>query len=130
MSNIRFFAEEIHFTLPAPDTTASWLRAVIQQEGYVLTHLNIIFCSDHYLLTQNVKYLQHDTLTDVLTFDYTDQVGYIEGDIYMSVDRVKANARTLQRSFTEELETVMVHGVLHLLGYDDQTPEAKALMRK
>ena len=130
MSNIRFFAEEIHFMLPAPDTTASWIRTVIQQEGYVLAHLNIIFCSDHYLLTQNVQYLQHDTLTDVLTFDYTDQAGIIEGDIYISIDRVRANAQTWQQSFTKELQTVIVHGVLHLLGYDDRTPEAKALMRQ
>ena len=130
MSKIRFFAEEIRFTLPAPAATASWIQAVIQQEGYVLTHLNIIFCSDHYLLTQNMRYLQHDTLTDILTFDYADQTETIEGDLYISIYRVRANAQTWQQTFTKELQTVMVHGVLHLLGYDDQTPEDKALMRQ
>ncbi|MCU0317872.1 MAG: rRNA maturation RNase YbeY [Amoebophilaceae bacterium] len=130
MSKIRFFSEETRFVLPAPAETASWIQAVIQQEGYVLAHLNIIFCSDHYLLIQNRRYLQHDTLTDVLTFDYADQAGIIEGDIYISIDRVRDNAQTWQQSFTEELQTVIVHGVLHLLGYDDQAPEAKALMRQ
>ncbi len=130
MTKISFFAEEVNFVLPTPDTIAAWLQAIIQQEGYALAQLNFIFCSDCYLHTKNLQYLQHDTLTDVLTFDYADTPGTIEGDIYISIDRVSANAQTWQQSFMQELQTVMVHGVLHLLGYEDQTLAAKALMRQ
>jgi probable rRNA maturation factor len=130
MDNICFFSEEVSFVLSDPEATATWIRSVIQQEGYLLAQLNFIFCSDLYLNAKNVRYLQHDTLTDVLTFDYTDTPGIIEGDIYISIDRVAANAKTWQHSFMKELRTVMVHGVLHLLGYEDQTPAAKALMRQ
>jgi len=130
MENICFFAEEVTFTLPAPAATAAWLQTVIHQEGYVLAHLNFIFCSDRYLHAQNIQYLQHNTLTDVLTFDYADTPGTIEGDIYISIDRVTVNAKIWQQPFIQELQTVMVHGVLHLLGYEDQTPATRALMRQ
>jgi probable rRNA maturation factor len=130
MEPICFFAEEVNFVLQTPNTIAAQIRAIIQQEGYTLTHLNFIFCSDRYLHAKNLQYLQHDTLTDVLTFDYADTPGTIEGDIYISIDRVSANAQTWQQSFMQELQTVMVHGVLHLLGYEDQTPAARALMRQ
>lgn len=130
METICFFAEEVNFVLPTPDTIAAWIQTIIEQEGYTLTQLNFIFCSDRYLHTKNLQYLQHDTLTDVLTFDYADTPGTIEGDIYISIDRVSANAQTWQQSFMQELQTVMVHGVLHLLGYEDQTPATKALMRQ
>ncbi len=130
MEDICFFTEEVAFTLPAPAATAAWIQAVIHQEGYVLAHLNFIFCSDRYLHAQNIQYLRHNTLTDVLTFDYADTPGTIEGDIYISIDRVNANAKTWQQPFIQELQTVMVHGVLHLLGYKDQTPATKALMRQ
>ena len=130
MKKIYFFAEEVTFTLPTPAATAAWIQAIIQQECCVLGYLNFIFCSDLYLHAKNIQYLQHDTLTDVLTFDYADTPRTIEGDIYISIDRVSANAQTWQQSFMQELQTVMVHGVLHLLGYEDQTPAAKALMRQ
>lgn len=130
MNDIYFFSEEVSFTLPDPAAKAAWIQSVIQQEGYALIQLNFIFCSDLYLHAKNIQYLQHDTLTDVLTFDYADTPNTIEGDIYISIDRVSANAQTWQQSFMQELQTVMVHGVLHLLGYEDQTPAAKALMRQ
>ena len=130
MNNIYFFSEEVSFTLPDPAAKAVWIQSVIQKEGYALIQLNFIFCSDLYLHAKNIQYLQHDTLTDVLTFDYADTPRTIEGDIYISIDRVSANAQTWQQSFMRELQTVMVHGVLHLLGYEDQTPTAKALMRQ
>ncbi len=130
MNNIYFFAEEVSFTLPDPAANAAWIQSVIQKEGYALIQLNFIFCSDLYLHAKNIQYLQHDTLTDVLTFDYADTPRTIEGDVYISIDRVSANAQTWQQSFMQELQTVMVHGVLHLLGYEDQTPTAKALMRQ
>lgn len=130
MKNICFFTEEVSFTLPAPNATAAWLQAVIQQECYVLAHLNFIFCSDRYLQAYNIQYLQHNTLTDVLTFDYANTPRTIEGDIYISIDRVRDNAKTWEQPFMQELHTVMVHGVLHLLGYQDHTPAAKAEMRE
>ena len=130
MNDIYFFSEEVSFTLPDPAAKAAWIQSVIQKEGYALIQLNFIFCSDLYLHAKNIQYLQHDTLTDVLTFDYADTPRTIEGDIYISIDRVSANAQTWQQSFMQELQTVMVHGVLHLLGYEDQTPAAKALMRQ
>ncbi|XWN35421.1 MAG: rRNA maturation RNase YbeY [Roseivirga sp.] len=130
MDPICFFTEEVTLTLPEPAATISWLQAVIQQEGYQLAHLNFIFCSDRYLHEKNVQYLQHDTLTDVLTFDYADAAKTIEGDIYISLERVQANAQVEQHPWVQELRTVMVHGVLHLLGYDDRTPADRALMRQ
>ena len=130
MNDVYFFSEEVAFVLPAPAETAAWIQEVIEQEGCVLAQLNFIFCADRYLHAKNMQYLQHDTLTDILTFDHTDTPGTIEGDIYVSVDRVRANAQTWQQPFMQELQTVMVHGVLHLLGYEDQTPTAKALMRQ
>lgn len=129
INNICFFSEGVAFTLPDPTAIAAWIQAVVQQEGYLLAQLNFIFCSDPYLHAQNVQYLQHDTLTDVLAFDYTDTPGTIEGEIYISIDRVNDNAQVLGQSFMQELQTVMVHGVLHLLGYKDKTPAEKALMR-
>ncbi len=129
MKNICFFTEEVAFTLPAPDATTAWLQTVIQQECYALVHLNFIFCSDRYLQAYNAQYLQHNTLTDVLAFDYASTPRTIEGDIYISVDRVRDNAKTWELPFMQELHTVMVHGVLHLLGYRDHTPEAKTEMR-
>ena len=130
MDAIYFFTEDIDFTLPTPTATAAWLQQVIRQEGYALAQLNIIFCSDRCLHTYNLQYLQHDTLTDVLAFDYSDSPGTLEGDIYISVERVKENALTWQQPWLRELHTVMVHGVLHLLGYEDHTPAAQALMRQ
>jgi len=130
MKKIYFFSEEVTFTLPDPVATASWLQTVIQQEQHVLAHLNFVFCTDHYLQNQNIQYLKQNTLTDVLAFDYTDTPGTIEGDIYISIDRVSDNAQALQQPFMQELHTVMVHGVLHLLGYEDRTPATKARMRQ
>ena len=130
MRRICFFAEDIVFKLPQATATAAWLRGVIEREGYTLAQLNVIFCSDRYLHAHNYQYLQHDTLTDVLAFDYSAAPRELEGDVYVSVDRVKDNARTEQLPWLQELYTVMVHGVLHLLGYADNTPAAKALMRR
>ena len=89
MEAIHFFSEDIDFALPAPGETAAWLGEVIGQEGYSLTQLNIIFCSDEYLHAYNLTYLQHDTLTDVLSFDHSDASGMLEGDIYISIERVQ-----------------------------------------
>lgn len=130
MPHIQFFSEEIAFELPNPAEIATWIEGVIRQEKFVLVQLNFIFCSDSCLHARNMRYLRHDTLTDVLTFDYADIPETIEGEVYISVDRVAANARTWGQPFIGELHVVMVHGVLHLLGYKDQTSDEKALMRQ
>ena len=105
-----------------------WFAQVIQNEGYELTELNYIFCTDEYLHEMNVQFLQHDTLTDVITFDNSDDECKIEGDIFISVPRIEENAEKFDAPFLEELKRVMVHGLLHLLGYGDKTEEEKKVM--
>jgi probable rRNA maturation factor len=129
-SHIYYFAEDILFELPDQEVTATWIQQVITQEGAQLIHLNFIFCSDTYLHTQNVQYLQHDTLTDVITFSYSEEQHQLEGEVYISIDRVQDNAATYGVVFWQELYRVMVHGVLHLLGYGDKTAEEQAQMRE
>lgn len=100
-------------------------------EGRTLELLNIIFCSDNYLLKINTEYLNHNTLTDIVTFDQSNSTADgLEGDIYISIERVKENAQMLQQSFDDELCRVMIHGVLHLIGYTDKSARAKIAMRK
>lgn len=129
MSNsITFQTEDIDFVFPDQEQTNDWITAVIDQENGQLNFLNYIFCSDNYLLKLNQEYLQHDTLTDIITFHYSEEV--IESDIFISVERVRENALGLGVAFETELKRVMVHGVLHLLGYPDKTEEEKERMRK
>ena len=127
--SISYFAEDIDFTLPHPEHTTTWIQTVICQEGHQLLHLNFIFCSDAYLHAKNLQYLQHDTLTDVLTFDYAEDLQTVEGDIYISLDQVQENAARYQHTRWQELYNVMIHGVLHLVGYDDATAASQAQMR-
>lgn len=129
MPDINFFQEEIRFKLPHPRITTRWIRAVAAAEKNRVAFLNFIFCSDNYLKKINLEYLAHDTFTDIITFDYSDPHG-IQGDVFISIERVKENAQKFETHFEEELDRVMVHGVLHLLGYSDKTKAAKALMRK
>ncbi|MEL6539183.1 MAG: rRNA maturation RNase YbeY [Bacteroidota bacterium] len=128
-SIVRFFVEDIAFTPPAIAIITPWVQQVVQQANHTLGPLSFIFCSDRYLHEKNVQYLQHDTLTDVITFDYAEEPKTVTGDIYISVERVRENAVTYQLSFEQELSTVMIHGVLHLLGYSDKTPEEQAIMQ-
>src|SRR5262245_34442284 len=118
MPDINFFQEEIRFKLPHPRITSRWIRAVATSEKSKVALLNFIFCSDKYLKKINLEYLAHDTFTDIVTFDYSDTEG-IQGDIFISIERVKENARKFDAQFQDELHRVMVHGVLHLLGYTD-----------
>ncbi|RMF23790.1 MAG: rRNA maturation RNase YbeY [Bacteroidetes bacterium] len=107
----------------------AWLQRLIEGENCTLQQLNFIFCSDAYLHGLNVQYLQHDTLTDVITFPYAAPPE-IEGDVFISVERVRDNARELGLPFEEELHRVMAHGTLHLCGYGDKTPAEVAQMRE
>lgn len=129
-SGIYFFCEDISFRPPSLKSTRSWLNNVASAEDRIIGGLNYIFCSDPYLLKINQDYLGHDSLTDIVTFDNAEAGDVIEGDIYISVDRVKDNADIFKVSFERELHRVMVHGVLHLMGYQDKTARQKATMRK
>lgn len=130
MAAVDFFAQDISFKLPKPRKTKQWIELAIEREKKMLEHLNYIFCSDAYLLGINEHYLNHKTLTDVITFDHSEKKGYIEGDIFISVERVRANAVELNTDFDEELHRVIIHGVLHLIGYSDKSLPKKTLMRK
>lgn len=126
---IHFNSEAITFEHQNPITIKNWLQSVAEQEGNSIAALSFIFCTDDYLHQINMDYLNHDTLTDVITFQYTeDETEPIAGDIFISIDRIKENAAEFNASFDTELHRVMVHGTLHLLGYGDKSPEDKTLM--
>jgi len=124
--SIAFHSEGISFALPAPDQTKQWIGETIQAEQQELEQLSFIFCSDEYLHKINVEYLQHDTYTDVITFPYAEE--WVEGDIFISVERIRENAQQYNVAPDHELHRVIIHGVLHLLGYGDKTPEEKEVM--
>jgi rRNA maturation RNase YbeY len=124
---ISFHTEELAFQLPQKLQHNQWLKAVAAEEGKKVGELNYVFCSDEYLLKINQDYLQHDTLTDIVTFDNSDNPQVIEGDIFISYERVVENGEKLQTS-ANELQRVMVHGLLHLCGYKDKAKADKTLM--
>lgn len=127
---ITFFEEDVDFKLPNRNLHKKWLKEVAKTEAYVISDLNYIFCSDSYLLKINQDYLNHDTYTDIITFDNSEEEQTIEGDIFISIDRVLDNAKKEQVLFEEELHRVMSHGLLHLMGYKDKTKEDQIAMRK
>ena len=130
MAAINFFAQDLNFKVPHPRKTKAWIKEVIKRENKTLANLNYIFCSDAYLLTINEQYLNHKTLTDIITFDNSEHDGTIEGDIFISLERVRENAAALKTDFEDELHRVLIHGVLHLSGYSDKTTKQKSQMRK
>ena len=122
------FNYETDFELENEEQYKDWISRIIESEGFDEGEINYIFCDDDYLHKINVEYLDHDTLTDIISFDYT--VGnLIQGDIFVSVERVKDNANDFNVSFEEELKRVLSHGVLHYCGYKDKSPKDEALMR-
>lgn len=125
---IDFFSEDIEFESEQVDELKLWLEDLISGHNFKLENLTYIFCSDDYLLQMNRDYLDHDTLTDIITFDNSDDDGIIEGDIFISIDRVKENAADHKVTFTDELCRVMAHGLLHLMGFDDKSAELKTEM--
>lgn len=125
---IRYFSEDISFNLKNRSLNNRWLKFVASSEVRRLGAVNIIFCSDNYLLDVNVKYLHHDYFTDIITFDYCEG-NVLSGDLFISVDSVRENASFFGVDFTDELNRVMVHGILHLIGYDDHTEEEQKVMR-
>ena len=127
---IYFFEEEIEFIIPDKKGTRDWIREIINSENKLLGELNFIFCSDKYLLDINVKYLKHNFLTDVITFDLSENSNILSGDIFISIDRVKENAHSFKSNFIIELRRVMCHGLLHLIGYNDKTSEEEVIIRQ
>ena len=122
------FLSETAFSLENEKAYIIWIEQVIEYEGYSPGDISYIFCDDEYLHKINLEFLNHDTLTDILTFDYT--VGkQVHGEIYISIERVKENAGSFSDSFESELKRVMIHGILHLLGYKDKTEEQQTKMR-
>ncbi|MCW1146939.1 rRNA maturation RNase YbeY [Flavobacterium lacisediminis] len=122
------FNYETDFELDNEEQYEDWISRIIESEGFDEGEINYIFCDDEYLHKINVEYLDHDTLTDIISFDYT--VGnLIQGDIFVSVERVKDNANDFNVSFEDELKRVLSHGVLHYCGYKDKSPKDEALMR-
>ena len=125
--SITFHYEDIDFTLEHQDHLRTWLADIALAENKTLVAMDYIFCSDQFLLELNKKYLDHDYLTDVITFPLkTDP---IESNVYISIDRVKENAQLYKQSFTDELHRVIVHGLLHMIGYNDKTQEDEFQMR-
>ena len=127
---IHFFTENISFVLDKEDKTAAWIEKVLVGEGYKVKNINYIFCSDDHLLTLNQQYLNHDTFTDIITFDHSEQSVNLEADIYVSIDRVRDNASSLKKDFAEELHRVLIHGLLHLIGLEDKTEADRQEMRR
>ena len=128
MPAIHFFVQDIRYHLKNKNPLKAWIKDTIASEGYKLNELNYIFCPDSYLLNINQQYLDHDTYTDIITFDNSEKKGVIEGDIFISIDRIRENAAQFGTGETNELHRVMIHGALHLLGYKDKTVSSKNQM--
>ncbi len=123
------FNYETEFLLEKEIIYKDWLIGIAKSEAKQVGELSFIFTDDKYLLEINIKYLNHDTYTDIITFDYSEN-STLSGDIFISVERVKDNAKTFNVEFNDELLRVMAHGVLHLSGYGDKEESETALMRK
>src|SRR5690242_1405785 len=118
---IQFSSHRTRFKLPNPKKTAAWIEKVVKAERSKIGSLSYVFCSDKYLLRINEQYLHHGTLTDIITFDFNEKgTSVLEGEIYISIQRVRENARKLGVDFSQELHRVIVHGVLHLAGHKDK----------
>ena len=127
--SILFFSEGISFLLKNKKKLREWIIFSVQLEKKEPGDINYIFCNDEYLHDLNIKYLNHDTYTDIITFNYSENTCEVSGDIYISIERVKENAQKFEATFPEELYRVMIHGVLHLLGYKDKTRIDAQIMR-
>ncbi len=129
MPSVSFHSELTSFKLKDKNKLKKWLHAVALRHAGSISAIQYIFCDDSFLLDINKQYLNHNTLTDIITFRYSEHPAPLESDIYISVERVRENASSLSDSFESELHRVMVHGVLHLLGFKDKSGKEKELMR-
>ncbi|MDF1671994.1 MAG: rRNA maturation RNase YbeY [Vicingaceae bacterium] len=126
-SSISFYSEDTSFELKNTAPTIDWIHKTILSENKVLGEISYIFCSDDFLHKINLEHLDHDTYTDIITFNYCEK-DILNSDIFISIDRVKENAKTYNVDFINELHRVIVHGVLHLVGYNDKTDEQQEEM--
>lgn len=126
-SRISFQAEDIEFEIKHPDAIRQWLKSIAAAESKALGLIEYIFCSDDFLLDINRTHLNHDYLTDIITFPINTTP--IDANVFISIDRVRENAQLYKQSFEDELHRVMAHGLLHLLGYNDKSDEEKQQMR-
>ena len=123
------FHSECDFTLSKQDARSTWIINSVINESKKVGKLSFIFCTDEYLLEKNIQFLDHDTYTDIITFDYCDG-DFISGDLFVSVERVTENAKAFGVDFEDELDRVLIHGVLHLAGYQDKRKEEVNTMRE
>ncbi|MEP2773606.1 MAG: rRNA maturation RNase YbeY [Fulvivirga sp.] len=130
MAEINFFQEDISYQIEEEETLKAWVKKVITNEGFSPGEVNYILCSDEYLHKINQEYLDHDTFTDIVTFDMSEDKEEISADIFISIDRIKENAVILKTKEQDELHRVLIHGILHLIGFNDGTPDEKSIMRK
>lgn len=127
---INFHYEDIDFSIKESNLFHEWLTQIISVNKVELEVINYIFCSDDYLLNINRTYLNHDYYTDIISFPYREAPEPIQGDVFISIDRVRENANINQVNFENELLRVMAHGLLHFIGYTDKSEEEQAIMRK
>ena len=129
---VHYYTDDCSYRLPEKRRTTAWLKAVAEEEGYMLGDVNYIFCSAARLLEMNKEFLAHDYYTDIITFDYSDRKGsgVVSGDVFIDVETVADNARIYGATKIEEMRRVVVHGVLHLCGQKDKTPRANAQMHR
>lgn len=125
---ITFNLQDVKYKLSNRNEIRAWLKSEILSLGFKPGDINFILCNDDYLLKLNIKYLKHNTLTDILTFDYSEK-GKLSGDIFLSVERIWENAKKFEKPIENEVLRVMIHGVLHLSGLKDKKQEEKAMMR-
>lgn len=128
MPAITFHEEDISYKLKNKTAVRKWITDTIIAEGYKLSELTYIFCTDEYLLQINRQYLDHDTYTDIITFDNSEEEGLIVSDIFISIERIRENAGKFNVTEAQELHRVLIHGALHLLGYTDKSPADKKKM--
>ena len=128
-SPIDFFKEDVKFRLLHSEELKTWILKAFKVNKMNIQHISYIFCSDRYLLSMNKKFLHHHYYTDIITFDNSTEPGKIEADIFISIDRIQANAKEFKSLFKDELHRVIIHGALHLIGYDDKKPALKKKMQ-
>lgn len=126
---IRFHSEDTSFTPKQKGLLRQWIKHTIISENFEADEINVVFCSDEYLLRLNNQYLKHNTYTDIITFDYSDKQKR-SGDIFISIPRVKENSKDFKVVFEDELHRVIIHGILHLCGYKDKSSSDKLIMRQ
>jgi len=127
--SVRFASQNIDFELPMPQQVRQWVAEVVRRRGKQVGNISYLFCDDDHILEVNRQFLDHDTYTDIITFDYV-AADLISGDILISIDRVGENALSFDVPFEQELHRVLIHGVLHLLGQGDKSPDEAAEMRR